>query len=106
MGEVGRKYDEGKAPLTMIPREALEQTASVLAFGAKKYGRDNYKAGLEYTRLADAVMRHLVAWVNGEDIDPESNYSHLAHALAGLSMLIWMENNREDCDDRYKPTKD
>ena len=42
LGETqGLKYDMDKAPMSLLSREALEQTAQVLAFGAKKYAAHN-----------------------------------------------------------------
>lgn len=101
----GTKHDGGKPPLSWIPREALEGCAQALAYGAKKYHRDNYKGGIEYSRLADACLRHLVAYMDGEDTDPESGLSHLDHFLAGAAMLKWMSLNRPEKDDRYVKTE-
>lgn len=84
----GTKNDQGKAPLSLIPRSALEPEARVFAFGAKKYSRWNYTKGFEYSRLLDATMRHLVAFNDGEDLDPESQESHLAHARCSIAMLL------------------
>lgn len=102
MSEGGKKYDSGKPRISLIPREAIEGAAAALSFGALKYSADNFKNGLEYRRLVDAAMRHIVAWTDGENLDPESGLSHLDHALASLSMLKFMEQNRPEMDDRYK----
>ena len=32
------KYDNGKAPLALVPVDAINQVAEVLGFGANKYG--------------------------------------------------------------------
>jgi hypothetical protein len=98
----GTKFDQGKPPLSLIPRKALELEANVFSFGAKKYGRDNYKAGMAWTRVIDAALRHVNAFADGEDTDPESGLTHLAHAKCCLSMLIYYTENCQDKDDRYK----
>jgi hypothetical protein len=98
----GIKHDNGKPRISLIPREALEGAAKALTFGANKYNAHNFKKGIEYSRLVDAVMRHLIAWIDGEDNDLESGLSHLDHALASLSMLKYMEVNKTEMDDRYK----
>lgn len=82
------KFDAEKPPIGLIPRSALEAEAMVLAFGAAKYGRDNWRKGMEWQRMIDAAMRHIVAFADGEDIDPESGFTHLAHAKCCLSFLI------------------
>lgn len=98
----GKKNDEGKPPLTLFPRTALEQAAEVFAFGANKYGKYNYKQGFEYTRLLDAALRHVNAYADGEDLDPESGKSHLAHALCSIAMLLECQKIGTAKDDRYK----
>jgi len=98
----GTKHDSGKAPLSLIPRVALEAEAQVMGFGAKKYGRHNYKQGFEYSRLLDAALRHIHAFNDGEDNDPESGISHLAHARCCLSMLLECINIGTATDDRFK----
>jgi len=98
----GTKHDSGKAPLSIIPRVALELEAQVFAFGAKKYARDNYKKGFAHTRLLDAALRHIYAHIDGEDTDPESGLPHLAHARCCLSMLLECQRLGTATDDRFK----
>ncbi len=102
MKATGTKHDGEKPQLSIVPRAAMVAIAQALMFGARKYDRDNFKGGIEYTRLVDAALRHLTSWVEGEDLDPESGLSHLAHAGATLAMLIWMEQNNSAMDNRYK----
>lgn len=88
------KFDKGKAPLSLINRAALEAEARVLEFGANKYGLLNWQNGMEHRRLVDAVLRHVTAYADGEELDPESGLSHLAHARSGLGFLLYyIEHN-------------
>lgn len=96
------KYDSGKAPISLIPVEAILGEADVFAFGAKKYGRHNFRLGMDHSRVLDAAMRHLLAIVNGEDIDPESGKPHWAHARCCLAMYAFYQTNNVGNDDRYK----
>ena len=100
--EGGIKEDNGKAPLSLLDREALEQIAQVLRFGATKYSPHNWRSGIRYTRLTDAALRHLFAFVDGEDLDPETGISHVAHAGCCIMFLLWMVRHRPDLDDRHK----
>lgn len=97
------KLDQGKIPLELLPFESLAEVGKVLAFGAEKYGRYNWRSGMEWTRLVGAVLRHLFAWMRGEHLDPESGLSHLAHAACGLLFLLAYEINQVGTDDRYAP---
>lgn len=84
----GLKFDDGKLPLELPPYDAIREIAKVLQFGAKKYGANNWRKGLSYSRLFGALMRHLWAWWLGEDKDPETGFSHLAHAGCCLLFLL------------------
>ena len=85
------KHDISKPDLSIVPVSGIEGVAGALTFGAAKYGRDNYKGGMESHRLVAACLRHVFAWQQGESLDPESNLSHLAHAATNLFMLIETE---------------
>ena len=98
----GNKWDDTKAPLGLLDRYALEQTSLVMGFGAAKYGRDNWRGGIAYSRLINAALRHLMAFNDGEDIDPESGLPHTAHLACCVMFLQNMEHTRKDLDDRYK----
>lgn len=97
-----RKLDHGKAPLSMINSVALAKEAEVLAYGATKYARNNWKEEpvLDHSRLLDAVLRHVSAYADGEDNDPESGLSHLAHARCGLGFLLYYVEKGLGKDDR------
>lgn len=98
----GVKHDNGKAPISLIPVEAILGEAQAFAFGATKYGRHNFRNGLDHSRVLDAAMRHILAIVNGEDLDPESGLPHWAHARCCLSMYAFYQTNNVGLDDRYK----
>lgn len=84
----GRKDDSGKPELDYLPYEALVQVARVFSFGAQKYGKDNWKAGIEDRRLINAALRHLHKLADGTYEDEESGLPHAAHCIAGLMMLL------------------
>lgn len=89
--EVGLKFDQGKPQLSLLPIEALEEIAKVLTFGAKKYNKGNWRKGLLYSRVLDAALRHIYAYNNKQDTDPETGISHLAHAACNLLFLLTYE---------------
>lgn len=94
---VGLKFDETKPSLGLLPTLAIEELGKVMEFGSKKYGPNNWRKGLSYRRLISATLRHIFQFMRGEDKDPESGFSHLAHAQANLCMLFEMP---KDFDDR------
>lgn len=98
----GTKHDGDKVRMELLPFYALEEIAKVMTFGAKKYAAHNWSKGIDFSRLQGAAMRHLSSWSKGEDTDPESGLSHLAHLGCCVLFLIWMQENRPDLDDRPK----
>lgn len=102
--EGGQKFDTDKPPMDLLDRHALEEIARVLAFGANKYHAHNWRSGIRFSRLLAAALRHLHAFNDGEDTDPESGISHIAHAGCCIMFLLWMEAERPDMDDRWTPS--
>jgi hypothetical protein len=102
----GTKHDSGKPPISLIPRVAIEQEALVMGFGAEKYGKGNWSNGLSYSRLIDACLRHTLAFADGEDNDPETGLSHLAHARCCLGMLLAMPTEWDDRTTKEDPEDD
>jgi hypothetical protein len=97
------KFDQDKLPLHLLSTEAMNQTAAVLAFGAQKYAEHNWRSGFAWSRPLSAAMRHITAFNAGEDRDPESGLSHLAHAACCIMFLLEFEKTHQHLDDRYKP---
>ncbi len=78
-----------KVPMHLWPKTATVLGALGLLDGALKYGRSNWRAvGIRASIYYDAVDRHMSAWFEGEDIDPDSGLPHLAHALASLAIIV------------------
>jgi len=96
------KADAGKAPISLIPRESIEGVAAVLGFGAKKYAAHNWRGGMQWSRLIDAALRHLTAFNDGEDTDPESGLPHLDHAACCLAFLTTYQKQGLGEDNRYR----
>lgn len=96
------KFDQDKLPLHLLSTEAMNQTAAVLQFGAQKYAEHNWRKGFAWSRPLAAAMRHITAFNNGEDKDPESGLSHLAHAACCIMFLLEFEKTHKHLDDRYK----
>lgn len=97
----GIKLDQGKMQIGLISGIFLFGLAKVLTFGAKKYAAHNWRNGIAYSRLFDALQRHLWAWWTGEETDPETGESHLDHAACCLMFLRELSQTRPGLDDRY-----
>ena len=90
-----------KAPVSTVPGTALHLLGLALMEGAVKYGRHNWRdAGIRYSVYYDAMMRHMSAWWEGEDIDPDSGLPHPVKAMACLAILVDAIVLKNGCDDR------
>lgn len=94
------KFDDNKLRYDLIEPVMFEALVEVLTYGAEKYAPNNWKT-VEPERYYSALMRHLVEYRKGRMLDPESNLSHLWHALTNVAFLVWFEQQaeQEPCDE-------
>ncbi len=104
IGKVAVKFDNGKTDWSLMPFEAVEEINKVLEFGKHKYSAWNWASngGFKYTRVLNATLRHLFAFMRGEDKDPESGLSHIAHAGCNILFLMYFIKNK----DKYNTNDD
>ena len=94
----GLKYDGGKLRMDLIEPECIEGLASVLTFGAEKY-EDNSWQHVENAenRYYAALLRHIMQWRLGNEVDEESGIHHLNHAMANIMFLLHGDREKEKC---------
>lgn len=96
-----KKNDQGKANLALLDLSVFSGLCQVIEFGAKKYGLNNWKKGLRYSRLISAALRHIDAFNQGEDLNPEDGMlHHIDQAICNLYFLKHQIINRTGLDDR------
>jgi len=82
-------YGEAKFRISDTPVNSIRLLGLVHNNGAKKYGTLNWR---DHTVSAsvyyNAAWRHMAAWYEGEDLDPESGLPHLAHVMACMSIIL------------------
>lgn len=99
----GKKHDKGKPPLNLLPGHSLLAISRVMAHGAKKYDEHNWRGGITYSRLMGAILRHALAFNEGEDLDWETGESHIAHlATEALFLLEFIETSQTHLDNRWR----
>ncbi|MDE2107524.1 MAG: hypothetical protein KGL39_60585, partial [Patescibacteria group bacterium] len=77
-----------KAGTSCVPQNVIAELGVAMQEGALKYGRHNYRAaGVRASVYYDACRRHVDDWWEGEDIDPDSELSHVTKAIATLTVL-------------------
>ena len=85
------KADAGKPRPTLVPVSLIEAVAAVRMFGCAKYhDPDNWRQ-VEPQRYRDALYRHWLEYLKGEQYDQESGLPHLWHLACNAAFLIEME---------------
>jgi hypothetical protein len=92
-----------KAPMDLLPPDALLETARAMGHGAAKYGRWNFiEAKVCAHTYVAAIGRHWAAYAKGQDDDTESGLKHLAHIAANVFILLTAAQQGTLNDDRPK----
>ncbi|MEX2964235.1 dATP/dGTP diphosphohydrolase domain-containing protein [Microbulbifer sp. TYP-18] len=91
---IGQKHDEGKPRWELLPWNGMEEVVQVLTYGAEKYAPDNWRQVPNYqSRYTAAALRHISAYMRGEEQDQETGRHHLAHATCCLLFLLELGSN-------------
>ena len=95
---------EAKPKLSDTPTIGMREMGRVFSMGAKKYGRFNWREHTVSSSVYyDAAQRHLMAWFEGEDLDPESGIHHLAHVMACMNIILDAGSRGKLNDNRKEP---
>ncbi len=91
------RYNTGKPQWSLVHFKSLEPMVRVLEYGANKYtvkepgtnkiltqGRENWKKGMDKTKILECAIRHLASMIDGEEIDKESGQPHAGHVLCNM----------------------
>lgn len=85
-------FIDNKIRMDLLPLEEIEDIAKVLTAGAKKYGENKWQKlpnGIE--RYRGALLRHLVAYYKGEDIDEDTGCYHLAQVATNAIFMLYLK---------------
>lgn len=95
-----------KVPFFVLSGAFLTELALAMAEGALKYGAHNYReAGVKHTVYTSAILRHLLALMEGENIDPDSQLSHWTKIASCCHVARDAELRGMMTDDRPTGTK-
>lgn len=94
-----------KVPFSTIPAQVMAEVGLAMLEGSLKYGRHNYRvAGVRASVYYDALLRHLTAWWEGQDLDADSGLPHIVKAAACLVVLRDSQIRGNWTDDRPPKT--
>jgi hypothetical protein len=94
------RYNQDKLQWSLVDFDSLEGMVKVLEYGAAKYAPNNWKKGMPVTKVSESLMRHLFAFLRGEDIDAESGCRHISHVMCNVMFLEYILREKPDYDDR------
>jgi len=79
-----------KVSVSALPIPVLLEVAMGMKEGDFKYGRHNFRVTkIVESEYYDATMRHILDYMEGTDIDPDSGVHHLSKAIA--SLMVWRD---------------
>lgn len=102
--EVGLRLDTGKSRVDLIPAEVMMSLGDLYREGAKKYSDDNWRKGIPYKSMYGPLLRHLLKWWSGSEIDEETGVHHLDAVIWGAVGLRYFEmfpEKYKQFDDRF-----
>jgi hypothetical protein len=104
--EQALRYNQGKLQWSLVDFDSLEGLVRVLEYGKNKYAPDNWKKGMPVTQVSESLMRHLFAFLRGEDVDPESGCRHLSHVMCNVMFLEYIMREKPHYDNRKTKARD
>jgi hypothetical protein len=89
------RYNEGKLQWGLVHFKSLEPMVRTLEFGALKYSPNNWMKSMDKRQILESMQRHLAAILDGEEIDPESNQSHIGHIMCNCMFYNYHNIKKE-----------
>jgi len=84
------KDDTWKSRVDLIDATMLLELWNILRLWAEKYAENSWQ-GIPPNKHIAACLRHIYRYQEWEEFDPETNMSHLIHAIANLMFVNYNE---------------
>ena len=95
------KIGAAKVDLSLLPAAASIHGSHAMMDGAVKYGPYNWRTKKVKARIyVSAALRHLLCWLDGEEVAEDSGVHHLGHAIACAGILLDAQSTGNLVDDR------
>jgi len=95
------RFNEGKVQTKEIDPDFILGIGKVLTKSREKYPAFNWTKDTPWSVPYESMMRHLLMFQQGENLDNESKESHLLHAATNLMFLYYYTKNNQEMDDRF-----
>lgn len=78
----------------LLPMQEIEDIVRVYHLGAKKYAENSWQnVSNGFERYRAALMRHMMAYIDGERYDMELGVNHLASVAWNAIALLWYDKH-------------
>lgn len=80
-----------KVDLALVPSAGLVACALAMTDGALKYDPYNWREPgkpVQARTYISAALRHLLCWLEGEEVSSDAHVHHLGHAMACCAILL------------------
>lgn len=78
----------------LLPMSEIEDIVKLYHRGAKKYKPDSWKQLNDgFNRYRSALMRHMMAYLNGERYDKETGSNHLTAVAWNAIAMLWFDKH-------------
>lgn len=81
-----RDASAGKGHFHSIPPGSLRRIAKRFEDGARKYSKDNWMKGIPLSHYQDSMLRHILAWAEGD-----TSEDHMGAILWNAACADWTE---------------
>ena len=89
------KHDEGKLQISLVPVQIIRDIAEVRMYGTAKYGDPENWRMVEKQRYIDALLRHLLEYLEDPDgVDAESGIPHYKHMACNMAFICELERGK------------
>ena len=85
-----------KPPVNLLIPEFLRGMSRVQQHGDSKYEPGDWKTNRTKKGLTGSLFRHLLSYMDGEELDSESGLSHLYHISVCGMYLDWHEGQENE----------
>lgn len=90
------KADAGKPRPVLVPCSLIHAVTAIREYGTQKYHDPENWRKVDPERYRNALYRHWLAYLDGEECDKESGLPHLWHLACNAAFLIEMEGGNHD----------
>jgi hypothetical protein len=100
--ETGAQREKlNRAPYDLVPIELIEACAEGLNYGKTKYPANNWRKGIGVVQVCCSLIRHVFAYMAGEDIDKASGQPHINLMACNVAFLATYSRSGPMIDDRH-----